>query len=79
MKIIKWIDDRLPIFTLLRHELRDYPTPRNLTYMWNFGSLAGFILLIMIITGIFLAMHYTAHIDLAFASVEHIMRDVNYG
>jgi len=57
----------------------DYPTPANLNYMWSFGSAAGICLLIQIITGIFLAMHYTPHIDMAFNSVEHIMRDVQGG
>jgi ubiquinol-cytochrome c reductase cytochrome b subunit len=57
----------------------DYPTPINLNYMWSFGSTAGLCLVIQIITGIFLAMHYTPHIDLAFSSVEHIMTDVNNG
>jgi len=57
----------------------DYPTPVNLNYMWSFGSTAGLCLVIQIITGIFLAMHYTPHIDLAFSSVEHIMSDVNNG
>jgi ubiquinol-cytochrome c reductase cytochrome b subunit len=56
-----------------------YPTPVNLNYMWSFGSTAGICLVIQILTGIFLAMHYTPHIDLAFNSVEHIMRDVNNG
>lgn len=56
-----------------------YPTPINLNYAWSFGSLSGLCLIIQIITGLFLAMHYTPHIDLAFSSVEHIMRDVNNG
>lgn len=56
-----------------------YPTPINLNYMWSFGSVAGICLVIQIVTGIFLAMHYTAHIDYAFLSVEHIMTDVNNG
>jgi ubiquinol-cytochrome c reductase cytochrome b subunit len=56
-----------------------YPVPINITYLWNFGVLALLCLAIQIVTGIFLAMHYTAHVDLAFLSVEHIMRDVNYG
>jgi quinol-cytochrome oxidoreductase complex cytochrome b subunit len=64
---------------LLEHDLVEYPTPKNLTYWWNFGSLAGIFLVIMIVTGIVLAMHYTPHADLAFDSVERIMRDVNYG
>lgn len=79
MSIIKWIDERLPIFSLVNHELRDYPTPKNLSYAWNFGSLAGFMLLIMMLTGIFLAMHYVPSTDHAFDSVERIMREVNYG
>jgi ubiquinol-cytochrome c reductase cytochrome b subunit len=78
-KVIRWIDHRLPVFTFMDHELNEYPTPRNLNYWWNFGSLAGIMLVIMIVSGIFLAMHYTPHKDLAFDSVERIMRDVNYG
>jgi quinol-cytochrome oxidoreductase complex cytochrome b subunit len=77
--IVKWIDHRLPIFTFMEHELNEYPTPKNLNYWWNFGSLAGIMLVIMIVSGIFLAMHYTPQKDLAFDSVERIMRDVNYG
>ncbi|MBI3113609.1 MAG: cytochrome b, partial [Rhodospirillales bacterium] len=77
--IVKWIEYRLPIFSFLDHELNEYPTPRNLNYWWNFGSLAGIILVIMIATGIVLAMSYTPHVDHAFESVERIMRDVNYG
>ncbi len=75
----KWIEDRLPVFSIARHSLIDYPTPRNLNYWWNFGSLAGITLVIMIVTGIVLAMQYTPHVDMAFNSVERIMRDVNYG
>jgi len=78
-KFVRWIDHRLPIFTFMQHELNDYPTPRNLSYWWNFGSLAGITLVIMIATGIFLAMEYTPHVDYAFASVERIRRDVNFG
>jgi ubiquinol-cytochrome c reductase cytochrome b/c1 subunit len=78
-KVIRWIDERLPIFTFISHELNEYPTPRNLSYWWNFGSLAGFMLVTMIATGIFLAMQYTPHVDFAFDSVERIMRDVNWG
>lgn len=76
--LIQWINYRLPIFSFLEH-LRDYRTPKNLNYLWNLGSIAGIALVIQIITGIVLAMHYTPHVDHAFASVEHIMRDVNYG
>ena len=77
--VARWIDHRLPVFTFLHHEMHDYPTPKNLNYWWNFGSLAGITLVIMIVTGIILSMHYTAHVDHAFQSVERIMRDVNYG
>lgn len=77
--IVKWIDYRLPVFSYLHHELHEYPTPKNLNYWWNFGSLAGVFLVIQIVSGIVLAMHYTPHTTMAFDSVEHIMRDVNYG
>ena len=78
-RLIRWIDYRLPFVAFLEHELHEYPTPRNLNYWWNFGSLAGIVLVVMIVTGVVLAMHYTPHADLAFDSVERIMRDVNYG
>ena len=78
--IINWIDTRLPIFTAMNEAVgTEHPTPKNLNYWWNFGSLAGVVLVIMIITGIALAMNYTAHVDHAFDSVERIMRDVNGG
>ena len=77
--IINWIDYRLPVVSFLKHSAVDYPTPRNLNYWWNFGSLAGFFLLVQIITGVILSMHYTAHVDHAFDSIEHIMRNVNHG
>ena len=64
---------------ILGAHLIDYPSPTNLGYLWGIGSTAGLCLGIQIVTGIFLAMHYTPHVDLAFASVEHIMRDVNNG
>lgn len=73
-----WVDYRLPVFTFLDHQAK-YQAPRNLSYMWNFGSIAGIALVIQIITGIVLAMHYTPHADYAFQSVEHIMRDVPFG
>lgn len=57
----------------------DYPCPSNISYLWNYGSLLGIALVIQILTGIFLTMHYTPHIDLAFLSTEHIVRDVNNG
>ena len=77
--VVKWIEQRLPVFGFVRHHLRDYPTPRNLNYLWNFGSIAGIMLVVMIVTGVMLAMQYTANVDMAFNSVERIMRDVNYG
>lgn len=78
-KVVSWLDQRLPIFSMLHHSGIEYPTPRNLNYWWNFGSLAGFCLVIMLLTGIFLVMNYSSHTSLAFDSVERIMRDVNYG
>jgi quinol-cytochrome oxidoreductase complex cytochrome b subunit len=77
--IIRWLDHRLPVFSFMHHEMYEYPTPRNLSYWWNYGSLAGFMLVVMIVSGIVLAMHYTPHTSLAFDSVERLMRDVNYG
>ena len=77
--VVRWIEERLPIFGFVKHHLRDYPTPRNLNYLWNFGSIAGVMLVVMILTGVLLAMQYTANVNMAFDSVEHIMRDVNYG
>jgi quinol-cytochrome oxidoreductase complex cytochrome b subunit len=67
------------IIAFINSHIVDYPTPINLNYFWSFGSTAGICLVIQIVTGIFLAMHYTPHVDLAFYSVEHIMRDVNNG
>ena len=78
-RIIKWIDHRFPLTSFIKHELTAYPTPRNLSYWWNFGFLAGFVLVLQVATGIFLAMHYKADITLSFDSIQHIMRDVNYG
>jgi ubiquinol-cytochrome c reductase cytochrome b subunit len=78
-RVIRWIDYRLPFVGMLQRELYDYPTPRNLSYWWNFGSLSGIMLVVMIVTGVFLAMQYTPHADLAFDSVERIMRDVDWG
>ena len=77
--VLRWVDDRLPIPSLIYRELVAYPTPKNLNYWWNFGSLNGIALMIQIVTGIWLSMHYTPHIAYAFDSVEHIMRDVNFG
>nr|YP_010381758.1 cytochrome b [Entemnotrochus adansonianus]UDL72142.1 cytochrome b [Entemnotrochus adansonianus] len=68
-----------PVFKILNGSLIDLPTPVNLSALWNYGSLSGMCLVIQILTGLFLSMHYTAHVDLAFSSVAHISRDVNYG
>jgi ubiquinol-cytochrome c reductase cytochrome b subunit len=68
-----------PVTSFIASHIIDYPTPTNLNYFWSFGSAAGICLVIQLLTGIFLAMHYTTHVDLAFNSVEHIMRDVNNG
>ncbi|MBM3732730.1 MAG: cytochrome b [Acidimicrobiia bacterium] len=77
--VVRWIDERLPLFTLMHESAVAYPAPRNLNYWWNYGSLALFVLVIMIATGVVLAMHYTPHTSMAFDSIERIMRDVNYG
>ena len=74
---IRW--NKNDLLSFIDSHIIDYPTPINLNYMWSFGSTAGICLVIQIITGIFLAMHYTPHIVYAFSSVEHIMRDVNNG
>jgi len=68
-----------PLLNLLNSYMIDSPQPSNISYFWNFGSLLGICLIIQILTGILLAMHYSPSIDTAFISVEHIMRDVNYG
>lgn len=70
---------RRPLIVNVNNHIIDYPTPMNISYFWGFGSLAGLTLGIQLVTGIILAMHYTPHVDMAFNSVEHIMRDVNYG
>jgi ubiquinol-cytochrome c reductase cytochrome b subunit len=74
-----WIEERLPVFSFITHSLRDYPTPKNLSYAWNFGSLLGVMLVIMILTGLTLSMFYVPNTEQAFESVERIMREVNYG
>lgn len=77
VKSMRWNKNYL--VSILDKHVIHYPTPINLNYAWSFGSLAGISLVIQILSGIFLAMHYTPHIDLAFSSVEHIMRDVKNG
>nr|YP_009503174.1 cytochrome b [Gaetice depressus]AXA13776.1 cytochrome b [Gaetice depressus] len=68
-----------PLFKIINGALVDMPLPSNISTFWNFGSLLGLCLIVQIATGLFLAMHYSAHVDLAFSSVAHICRDVNYG
>ena len=78
--IMKWLDERLPVPRLVYNAVgAGYPVPRNLNYFWNFGFMALACLGIQIVTGIVLAMHYAANSGVAFSSVEHIMRDVNWG
>ena len=75
-----WLDEKLPLPRLLYGAVGGgYQVPRNLNYMYNFGFLAGFCLVIQIVTGVVLAMHYAADTSVAFNSTEHIMRDVNWG
>ena len=76
-KTLRWNNNY--VLSFVDNHIIHYPSPVNLTYAWSFGSSAGICLVIQILSGIFLAMHYTPHIDLAFSSVEHIMRDVNNG
>ncbi|MFN3672380.1 MAG: cytochrome b [Bosea sp. (in: a-proteobacteria)] len=75
----RWLDARLPIVRLMHDSAVSYPVPRNLNYFWTFGGILMFMLVAQIVTGVILAMHYTPHASMAFNSVEHIMRDVNYG
>ena len=77
--LTKWLDERLPLLRFSKEHFLGYPTPRNLNYWWTFGGILTFCLVVQIATGIVLAMHYTPHTDHAFDSVEHIMRNVNYG
>ena len=77
--IMKWVEERLPIGGLVHSSFIAYPVPKNLNYWWTFGGILAFMLVCQILTGVVLVMHYTPHVDFAFASVEHIMRDVNYG
>ena len=78
-KLIGWIDDRFPLMKMWNEHLAEYYAPKNFNFWYYFGSLALLVLVIQIITGIFLAMHYKPDAELAFASVEYIMRDVPYG
>ncbi|HEX4893838.1 MAG TPA: cytochrome b/b6 [Hyphomicrobiaceae bacterium] len=75
----QWMDDRLPLMRMMHGQFVDFPTPRNLNYLWTFGGILTFCLGVQIITGIVLAMHYVPNEALAFNSIEHIRRNVNYG
>jgi quinol-cytochrome oxidoreductase complex cytochrome b subunit len=77
--IERWLDTRLPIVRFANDTILTFPTPKNLNYWWTFGGVLALCLGIQILTGIVLAMHYVASANEAFNSVEHIMRDVNYG
>ena len=78
--VMQWVDSRLPLPRLIYNAVgAGYPVPRNINYWYNFGVLAGVALMVQIITGVVLAMHYSAHTTTAFNSVEHIMRNVNGG
>lgn len=75
----KWMDDRLPIMRMMHNQFVDFPTPRNLNYMWTFGGILTFALALQIVTGVVLAMHYIPSASQAFDSVQDIRRNVNYG
>ena len=75
----RWFEKRLPVMGLVHSAFVAFPNPRNLNYFWTFGGILAFMLVAQIITGIVIAMHYTPEVTLAFSSVEHLMRDVNYG
>lgn len=78
--LMRWLDSKLPLPRFVFSVTGPgYPVPRNLNYFWNFGVLNGTMLVLQIVTGVVLAMHYAPNSGLAFGSVEHIMRDVNYG
>ncbi len=76
---MRWLERRLPIGGLIHSSFIVYPTPRNLNYWWTFGGILSFMLGLQIVTGVVLAMHYTPNVDLAFNSIESIMRDVPFG
>ena len=78
-RVGKWFDERLPVARLMHGQFVDFPTPRNLNYAWTFGGILTFCLVAQIVTGIVLAMHYQPSAEGAFASVDHIRRDVNFG
>ena len=85
-RLFQWVDERTDLGAIIKSQLTEYPVPKNLNYMWNFGSLALLVLVLQILTGIFLVMYYKPSAELtyggytvAFDSVERIMRDINFG
>jgi ubiquinol-cytochrome c reductase cytochrome b subunit len=78
-RVERWLDERLPVARMMHGQFVDFPTPRNLNYLWTFGGILTFCLAIQIVTGIVLAMHYVPSDKMAFDSIEHIRRNVNYG
>ena len=77
--LIRWIDTRLPVFALMQKEFGTFPVPKNFNYLWNYGAIAMVMMVVMIATGVVLAMDYMPNAAEAFGSVQHIMRDVNFG
>jgi quinol-cytochrome oxidoreductase complex cytochrome b subunit len=77
--LTKWLDSRLPIIRLMDETMLQFPTPKNLNFWFTFGGILTFMLVVQILSGVVLAMHYVPHESMAFDSVERIMRDVNYG
>ncbi|MBY6242020.1 cytochrome b N-terminal domain-containing protein [Methylosinus sp. Sm6] len=75
----RWLERRLPILGFLHESFVAYPVPKNLNYLWTFGAILSVMLIAQILTGVVLTMHYTPETTLAFDSIEHIMRDVNWG
>ncbi|MGR7994063.1 MULTISPECIES: cytochrome b [unclassified Xanthobacter] len=78
-KVAQWFESRLPIVGLVHSSAIAYPVPKNLNYFWTFGAILSFMLVVQIVSGVVLAMHYVAYAPVSFARVEHIMRDVDYG
>ena len=78
-RLAKWFDERLPVMRMAHGQFVDFPTPRNLNYLWTFGGILSFMLVVMILSGLVLSMHYQPSERDAFNAVEAIRRDVNYG
>ena len=78
-KFMAWVDQRLPVSNFVKNHLSQYYAPKNFNFFYFFGALAIFIFILQIVTGIFLTINYKPDADQAFASVEYIMRDVEWG